>query len=507
RVLRVTSELSTLASHALAPAVKLAAWVGKGRQITAKGVPRPADLPAVAAVLGVKSPGKVRSAADVASIHWPWVAAEAAGLIDLGVTSAVARSVDGDDGDPARLWLTGLDAVLRAESHDRNRRGALTLCRAVLAVLAAGWPPDKVEPAVRDVLDEYEPVDAAAVSQAFRQTGAVPVDSAVALLTAFGAVEDVRLTPLGEWAHERFEERAPEAVTPALRAGVLLTRLAPLPVDEAWRQALRWFGDRRPVDRAARLLHAAEFAAPVERVAAVDVVAGFGDAVLPAWRNALRQRNLRPHALAALADWGQGPGVDEAQRRWLVTEYALSARAKGGIEDAYHYVRDSGGLGVVAGGDHPGAGELHEALARFAASARIRVHQLKITRSPSWRRVLVPAGVTLGALHEIVHAVFDWASVETDPDVHAFDADGVRYADPFHGLADHRDEHEIRLSSVLPRPGTSLRYLHGARECGIACERIVDPDSTVRYPVCVAGHDYDEDELNRRLAGLGITQP
>jgi pRiA4b ORF-3-like protein len=329
------------------------------------------------------------------------------------------------------------------------------------------------------------------------------VDEAVALLATFGAIEDERLSELGRWAHERFEAYAPESVTPRLAPGELLARLAPLPDDEAWRQALRWFGKRRVVDGSARLLHAAEFAPPVERVAAVEVVAGFGDEALPAWRNAVRYRNLRAHALAALADWGEGTGIDDAQRRWLVTEYALSARRRRGVEDAYHYVRDSGGLDVVAAAGHPGAGELHEALSHFAASARIRVHQLKIARKQLWRRVLVPAGVTLGVLHEIVHVVLDW---DGDHE-HAFDAGGPRYADPFAGLAEHRDEHETRLSTLYPRLGPALRYRHGAEECRIAYERIVEPDPATCYPCCVAGNDCELDKLNQRLAELGIPQP
>lgn len=486
--------------------MKLTAWVGSGRPVTAKGVLRPADLPAAAAALGVQAPAKVRTAADVPPIHWPWVAAEAAGLIEVGTARAVARKADGD---PPQLWLKGLDAVLRTESQDANRHGALTLCRAILTVLANGH--EAGEEAVSDILDGYDADDASAAEKAFRQGEGLAVEAAVALLSTFGAIEQGRLTDLGRWAREQFDARAPEAVTSDLPVADLLARLAPLPEEEAWRQALRWFGTRRPVDGAARMLHAAEFAAPVERVAAVDVVAGFADEVLPAWRSALRYRNLRAHALAALADWDEGPGIDETQRRWLVTEYALSTRARRGVEDAYHYVRDRGGLDVVAATDHPGAGELHEALRRFAASARIRVHQLKLTRPPLWWRVQVPACVTLGVLHEIVQVIMISRAPgkhgRDGEQVHAFDVGGLRYSDPFHGLAGHRDEHEIRLSTAFPRPGRSLKYRYGAEECQIACERILDPGVGMTYPRCVALGEGDRDRLSRDLAGLAIPQP
>ncbi|GAB2990614.1 hypothetical protein LWP59_07060 [Amycolatopsis acidiphila] len=387
----VTSRISVLAGQGLSPAIKLKRWVGPGKPVTANGVLKPSQLPGAAAALGVEVPAKVRTAADVPRIHWPWIAAQAAGLIEVGAAKAVAREADGD---PAQLWLTGLDAVLAAESHDPDRRGARTLCRAVLTAAADECPPETAA----EIVEEYE--DAATAHKAFRQTGELPVAEAVALLRSFGALDGKkRLTPLGRWAHERYEARAPESVTSDLPPAELLARLAPLTEDEAWRLALRWFGDRRPVFGAAQLLDAAEFCAPVARVAAVDVAAGFGAEALPALRNCLRHRNLRAHAMAALASWGEGRGVDEAQRRWLVTEYALAARARRDLEDAFHYVRDSGGLSVLADSAHPDAAALHRALT--AAEFRVRVQQLKIARTDQeWWRVLVPAGTTLSALHE-----------------------------------------------------------------------------------------------------------
>ncbi|WP_245783387.1 plasmid pRiA4b ORF-3 family protein [Amycolatopsis sacchari] len=432
---------------------------------------KPAQLPSAAAALGVRLPAKVRTAAEVPTVHWPWLAAEAAGLIEIGPAKAVARE---PEGDPAELWLKGLDAVLTAESHDPERRGARTLCRAVLAAAEGGD--------VAEILAGYE--DAAAAYKAFRQTGDLPVEDAVALLTSFGALDGGRLTDLGRWARDRFEARAPESVTPELSAGELLTRLAPLPEDETWELALRWFGDRRPVFGAAQLLHAADFATPVERVAAVDVVAGFGAEVLSAWRSALRYRNLRAHAMAALASWGEGRGVDELQRRWLVTEYALATRVRRGLENAFHYVRDSGGLGVLAASDHPDAAGLHDALVK--ANFRVRVHQLKVEAGTGeWWRVQVPAGTTLGALHEVLLPLAGHDGTE----LHEFTVDGVRYADPRSGLPGRRDEHELRLSTVFPRRGGELHYaydLAGPWTYRITCEKVLDPDPACTYPLVVA---------------------
>jgi len=76
----------------VAQAGRIAAWVGDGRAVTAKGVARRSDLSAVASALDVEIPGRVVSAADVKAIHRPWTVAEAAGMITIRAGRAVAAS-------------------------------------------------------------------------------------------------------------------------------------------------------------------------------------------------------------------------------------------------------------------------------------------------------------------------------------------------------------------------------------------------------------------------------
>ncbi|WP_233157543.1 MULTISPECIES: plasmid pRiA4b ORF-3 family protein [Amycolatopsis] len=494
----MSTGISTLASQcpALSRTRALASWVGDGRPVTPKGVLRPADVPSAAGALGVEVGEKVRSAADVVTIHRPWVAAEGAGLIEVGVAEAVARP---PHDDPAQLWLKGLDAVLRAESADPRRRGAFALCRAVLTALANGPLLDDLVFSVHRLLKGSE--DGDAVASSFGGAELFPLDAALDVLTEFGALDgDRKVTPLGHWALDEWAAREPRPVTPELRAAQLLGRLAPLPADEAWHQALRWFEGRRPVDGAAQLLHAAEFASPVERVAAIEVVAGFGDEVLPAWHVALSYRNVRPHAAAMLEMWDEGPGLSGAERRRLVTEYALSARERSGVEEAYHYVRDRGGLDAL----EPEATALRRELRAFAESVRLTVYQLKITvtgrKPPQWWRLVIPASVTLGVLAE---------ALDADGEEHHFEADGVRYADPFFGLGEDRDEHDVRLSHVLVRPGTSLRFFVGAVEHSVTCEKILDPDPQLSYPRCTSVSKAGESvsARNKRLAAVRIPHP
>src|SRR5689334_21016638 len=111
---------------------RLAEWVGPGgRPVTAKGVPRPADIPAAAAVVGVEAPARVRSAADMEGLHRPWTAAVGAGYISIDGNRATL--VDGPARDPADAWWDALLAVMAVESDDPRHEGALIACAEVLA--------------------------------------------------------------------------------------------------------------------------------------------------------------------------------------------------------------------------------------------------------------------------------------------------------------------------------------------------------------------------------------
>jgi len=515
------AEECTVLSHARA----LTAWVGEGKPVTAKGVLRPGDARTAASALGITVPAHIRSAADVEAIHHPWLVAEAAGVLAVNASRATAAPTA--DGDPLALWLAGLEAVLRAESHDQPRRqGAMVLCRTLLTVLATDPPPavDQLPDTAYQLLDFLDPRDARAVFEAFR-CSMMPVDAALVVLAEFGAVDgETRLTPLGRWAQQELQARVPAPITPELSAHEVLGRLARLPDDEPWRQLQRWLAGRPVAEAAEQLLRAADAASPAERVTAADLVADLGEPALPAWRQALQLRNLATHAQWMLATWDETADISDAQRCWLVTEYALAALATRDAEDAYHYVQEHGGMDTVDCGGHPDASTLRDALTRFVASGagRVHIYQLKIelrrVRPPVWRKVLVPAGASLATLHEIIRAVFGWSGDH----LHQFTVGGARYSDPFYGLEECVDQHVARLSKVLPRPGTRISYVYDFGdwwEHQITLERVLHPDDTVTYPTCVAGRGdapiedwksefptdsapFDQADINRRLATL-----
>ena len=164
----------------------LAAWVGPGRPVSARGVLRRGDVGAACVACGLDDPGRVRSAADVPALHRAWVVAEGAGLITVGLSEAVAAT---PPDDPLAQWRAGLGALLRTESADEHRIGAAVVCRVVLGVLDAPPPEDlhSFAGAVEQALDRLPDRERSAGYRAF---GRVTLGETVAaeLLVEGGAV-------------------------------------------------------------------------------------------------------------------------------------------------------------------------------------------------------------------------------------------------------------------------------------------------------------------------------
>jgi hypothetical protein len=130
---------------------------------------------------------------------------------------------------------------------------------------------------------------------------------------------------------------------------------------------------------------------------------------------------------------------------------------------------------------------------KAAAPARDAVYQVKISlrgaRPPIWRRLRLPAGITLSQLHDVIQAAFGW----TDSHLHAFEVGGRSYSRPEFGLDEYQgrfaDEARARLGKVLPATGGRLRYTYDfgdGWEHDLVVEEILPPDG-VPHAVCVAG--------------------
>lgn len=106
-----------------------------------------------------------------------------------------------------------------------------------------------------------------------------------------------------------------------------------------------------------------------------------------------------------------------------------------------------------------------------------------------WRRLEVPAGITLGRLHHAIQMAFDW----TDSHLHGFDIDGAIYGpgdpDPFGFGAEELDERKFRLAGVATL-GSRFTYTYDFGDDWthvVKIEKIVPPAPGVRYPRCTAG--------------------
>jgi hypothetical protein len=129
---------------------------------------------------------------------------------------------------------------------------------------------------------------------------------------------------------------------------------------------------------------------------------------------------------------------------------------------------------------------------RRARSGRARsaeVYQIKVTlvgsKPPIWRRLRVPAGTTLGCLHDVIQAAFGWE----DSHLHHFEAGTKRYANPAFDLDGARDETGVPLSDVAAAVGSRLRYTYDFGddwEHDILVEDVLPADQ-IAHAVCVAG--------------------
>jgi len=117
------------------------------------------------------------------------------------------------------------------------------------------------------------------------------------------------------------------------------------------------------------------------------------------------------------------------------------------------------------------------------------IYQLKVglrgAKPPIWRRLEVPADLSLARLHGVVQIAFGWQ----DGHMHVFET-------PFgdFGAADaelgYRAERPVSLEQVAPAVNSRIRYVYDFGDDwqhDILVEKVVDRDPTARYPRCTGG--------------------
>jgi Plasmid pRiA4b ORF-3-like protein len=147
--------------------------------------------------------------------------------------------------------------------------------------------------------------------------------------------------------------------------------------------------------------------------------------------------------------------------------------------------------GVAAASVPPGLVEATSRPPMHRAVATDRVMRLKASvkgaKPPIWRRLEVPASITLPRLHCVLQAAFDWE----DRHVHAFEVGPETYMPPGEARAEMEAGSEMRVRlDQLVGPGDRLLYRYDFGddwEVVLQVEAVERPEEGMRYPRCTAG--------------------
>ncbi len=123
------------------------------------------------------------------------------------------------------------------------------------------------------------------------------------------------------------------------------------------------------------------------------------------------------------------------------------------------------------------------------AATTADIVKLKITlngiRPPVWRRLLLPAAMTLRDLHDAIQASMGWE----DAHLHDFDIAGEHYGDPT-TTDEVVNEKRLTLDKILKAGVKRFTYTY---DFGDDWEHVILIEGTVtraagqRYPACIAG--------------------
>ena len=530
---------AALASPALSRAVKLAEWVGDGREITDSGVLRPAVAEQACKDLGIDRPDltrKLRSAQDVPGLVIDWNVARLGGLITLHQKRARGMAPDGP-GAVLDAWLRAVSVVFGLP--DESCGECLTALAAIAQAENCTIRVAHVLEAVFQDLPAAEPCPDCGGSHAEPDAveAAQHVASSLEDLMFFGAAtlegsgdanSVLTLTPLGRMlADSVFAQLAPAPEDSAIAVAAML---ADLSGPTAFRYAAAWLAARTPAEAVTELLDAAQSATPRQRLSAIDLAAEVGPQAAPVWRERAQAPGYGAQIRSWLTAWGEEVPNFPRDDAWLMAD-ELSAvyevippdvtvtRIRKELHDADRgYTADL--LTSLGESGHPDAPRLIE-LVRTATNPRrpaaeapsvplnnmARPLQLMITLRevddpPVWRRVVVSGSTPLEDLHYIIQAAMGW---ENDHP-HAFYAGRRELA----GATPLRD--------VLPKRGSSCQYLYDFGDDwthDIKSEGLFHNDKRVTLPACLDGSgacppedsgDFDPsafslDEANARLAG------
>lgn len=562
---------AALSCEAFADAVKLAAWLGPGRELTASGVLRPATAVQACQALDIPlASGKLRSAMDVPELDRAWTAALAAGLVlvaadrastapvaaEIATAAAVAKQLQ--PGLAGQVILAWLRAASEQFGFPDDICGE---CLTILAELAKADGPVETAEVIAAVLSEAAGdlehpgadvcpdcgqqhemalpdivgLDIAGLHIAVGLRGEELAEHArttMGILKGFGAVSTgpgrlpegtVVLTALGQL----LAGSALESISPAAEetAGELVEIVADYPPQVALAASARWLAARTPSGAARELLgFAASSDSGLLRTVALTLARQLGPEALPGWREFAARAGFGAYARQHLTAQGEQVEPDGRDEAWLLVDSVVAAgdelpglagpafagafRALAGeatpelLADLEACGHPNGAQVAALFAPGPGADAVTRSPAggparRRPSAADGKLCQLLITLRhvddpPVWRRVVVPAGITLGQLHSVIRDAMGW----DDSHLHMFTAGKVRYGVPDGDfMTDDQDENAVRLSGLLSGKGQKLSYTYDFGddwEHLVTLEKTLQPGSEEalaagQVPVCLAG--------------------
>jgi hypothetical protein len=351
----------------------------------------------------------------------------------------------------------------------------------------------------------------------------------VEALAAFGAaVADggtVRLTPLGSMlAAVVFDGSAP---APSADAGELMSAISAMPPPVARTVAGPWLAARSPAAAVRELLACAEAAGAELRMAALAFAAEIGPEAAEAWQEWAERPGFGAYARQWLAAQGSPAVQDPADEAWLTAD-ALSILLEA-LPDTVPplllttvLLQETGDdlaeiLPVLRSSGHPAAAGIEARLTgrpgpgpspagRITGKSRgakakgtgrgparaggggvcqIKISLRGVSKPPVWRRVAVPADITLDLLHELILRVMGWSGGH----LHVFSTGWAEYGSPDSELG-HGDETAVRLIELLSGPGDKLRYTYDFGddwEHDVVLEEVLPASPGAADPCCLAG--------------------
>jgi hypothetical protein len=126
---------------------------------------------------------------------------------------------------------------------------------------------------------------------------------------------------------------------------------------------------------------------------------------------------------------------------------------------------------------------------RSASAKQGAIYQIKVdlrgAEPPIWRRLEVPADITLARLHLVIQVAFGWDNSH----LHAFETSKGRF-----GIADRelgqRAGSSVTLAQVAPKARSKILYTYDFGddwEHDIVVEKVFNPTGTINYPRCTDG--------------------